>query len=417
VSSKINHYKIQDFKLIESIEGNPIGKNVYVIGKNQTGKSTLIDAIWSVLDPSFLPDEPIKKGKTSSTIEVDFGNYKCTVLFKKTKQGKISRTLTVVNASTFEEIKSPRALVDSLAGASVSFSIDKFLELSDKLRAEYLANAIGLGSEFRMLSLRFQEEYDDRRIKNKELKILEAKFEPYDEKHLLIEVDNIGQMTSELAVAKQSQDVYNRACDLKQQLEKRVEAINLQMQELEKEKLGLFSRIQVGNDFINNPVNWPADSEKITILEYTVNNFSDAKLLRDAAIQNSTIQISIETTKVEISECNTEIGNISHEIGALVSKKLGIPGLVFDIETNKLFLNDLPLEKQQINTAELIKIGLMISSKMISENQLRIVRFDGSLVDDDNLGIIQVWAEENDIQLFVEIMDRSTEELTVIIDE
>lgn len=91
----------------------------------------------------------------------------------------------------------------------------------------------------------------------------------------------------------------------------------------------------------------------------------------------------------------------------------GIKGVTFDGE--QFLLDGLPFDANQGNTASQIIAGLGIGLKMLGD--VRIARFEGSLLDDEHLASVEKWAKENDVQLFIELVDRAGEALQVEIIE
>jgi Predicted ATPase len=76
MSTKINRIKIQNFKLIKSFDKEVLGKDVFITGKNEVGKSSFIQAVWSVLDPKNLPPKPVTTGAKKGLIELELeGGY------------------------------------------------------------------------------------------------------------------------------------------------------------------------------------------------------------------------------------------------------------------------------------------------------------------------------------------------------
>ncbi len=135
-------------------------------------------------------------------------------------------------------------------------------------------------------------------------------------------------------------------------------------------------------------------------VEKTITGLKLFKDFKDAMAQqeelNNTIK-SIEQTKLRI----------------ISEAKIPVPGLTFDEST--LYYNGLPFEKSQINTAQQIIVGLQINLALLKD--IKIARFDGSLLDNENISIVETWAKENDLQLFVEFVDRNEEGLRIEIKE
>jgi predicted ATP-dependent endonuclease of OLD family len=418
----IQRFSILDFKGIESATFDAAGRNVYVVGPNAVGKSSIIDAIFTLLTNQDVPDEPIAKGKNQATISADLGEYVADLTFKRKKAGdKIKRELTVTNKNG-TVIDSPRALIDSLAGKSVAFSVDKFLSLSDKVRAEYLADAIGSGNEFRLLMNEYRDIFDGRTLHKRELKEYELRFEPFNAVDCNIPIADVAELANRLATMRQSAATYQRAVNIRtesvaktQSINSEIESLRARIATLESERESLNQRIINGDAWFQNPANQPATPESIQQLESSIADIDTMRARRDHAVAMQTIAAEIETMRSTLETDETDIKKTRQKIGSMISDKLGIDGISFDPDNGKLFVNDLPLEANQINRAELTKIGLKIAARMLKPDGIRIVRFDGSIMDRDNIGDVQNWAANEGIQLFVEIVERSGDGLKVLI--
>jgi hypothetical protein len=78
-------------------------------------------------------------------------------------------------------------------------------------------------------------------------------------------------------------------------------------------------------------------------------------------------------------------------------------------------LDGLPFESNQINTARKIIAGLEIQFALMSD--VKIARFDGSLLDNKSIAEVENWAKEKGVQLFVELVDRDGDELKIEVQE
>src|SRR5262245_27514678 len=70
---KILHGEIINFKNISHKEIDFGGKSFMVIGANDKGKSSLIQAILCSLNSSYKPLEPLKKGEERGSVSVKLG--------------------------------------------------------------------------------------------------------------------------------------------------------------------------------------------------------------------------------------------------------------------------------------------------------------------------------------------------------
>ena len=58
-ATKIKRIKIQNFKGLKAYEGEVLGKDVYLIGKNAAGKSSFIEAVWIALTGKNIPPKSV----------------------------------------------------------------------------------------------------------------------------------------------------------------------------------------------------------------------------------------------------------------------------------------------------------------------------------------------------------------------
>jgi len=420
----IKRFGIVNFKGVEAIDVAAAGRNVYVMGNNAVGKTSVLDAIWALLTGNDVPNEPISKGKNAAKITAEFDGWTAQMDFKrKTAKDKIKRELTVFNKDGVK-VDSPRALIDSLAGKSVAFSIDKFFALSDKVRAEYLADAIGLGNDYRNLHSQYNDAFDFRRVKNAELKRYDAQIEPFNVADCNLPVADVSTLANQLAVAVSSANTYAQAQATRNALVAEKDKIVAEVERLQSEVLRLNGQLHTNSQRLNaadawfqTPANQPVNAETITALEASINDIDAIRSRRDHAVMQQTIQAEAEVSRDEIVKVETEMKEMQSAIGHLLSERLAIPDMTFDVETNRLFLNGLPFESNQINRAEQVRIGLKIAAKILKPDGIRVVRFDGSIMDYSNLEQVQIWASEANVQLFVELVERDAEGLTIQIGE
>jgi len=70
---KIISAEITNFKNITHREINFEGRSAIIIGPNEAGKSSLIQAICSGVDSKMMPAEPLKKGEDRGSVEIVAG--------------------------------------------------------------------------------------------------------------------------------------------------------------------------------------------------------------------------------------------------------------------------------------------------------------------------------------------------------
>ena len=134
-----------------------------------------------------------------------------------------------------------------------------------------------------------------------------------------------------------------------------------------------------------------------------------SKRLNEASIHNENHnkvkalvekQKELHANKNKLSKLNDDIESIDSKKSKLIkNSKLPVKGLSFS--EDEIFLNGLPMEEHQINTAKLIDIGTDIS--MALNPNLRVIFLhEGSLFDKESLEALIKKVEERGYQLICE---------------
>lgn len=152
------------------------GSVVIFQGKNDIGKSTAVKSLAMALGGKRLwPDQPLRKGQTQGSIEVDLGDLdgidgplaelhvKCT--FGKTE------SLIVTDAQGHRSA-SPQVLLNKFIGP-ISFDPHAFAEMDSAAQVEALQVAWGLRERFQELDAQHDKVYDERREIRKTVKALD----------------------------------------------------------------------------------------------------------------------------------------------------------------------------------------------------------------------------------------------------
>ncbi|MFW6030132.1 MAG: AAA family ATPase, partial [Halanaerobiales bacterium] len=132
----------ENFKRLKTIEIDFEGKNVVKItGKNEQGKSSILQAIWSALGgKNAMPNEPIRKGEDKSVIRLELDD----LLVERitTRSGDSFDTRLKVTDINGDDVKAPQSTLDSLiskigirprdfAESSKDEQVDMLLEVLD----------------------------------------------------------------------------------------------------------------------------------------------------------------------------------------------------------------------------------------------------------------------------------------------
>ena len=415
--------EIENFKNLEKRKVDIGGQSIMVIGKNGTGKSSIIQALMSPLNSKMLPTEPIKKGEERAKISVTiggnhFGSYSEYILdmyfTAKDKKGR----LTVTNADG-ESVKSPATFIKGLIG-NVSFDIMKWLHDDKANKLKTIKALTGVSDEIDIIDIQIKKTKEDRKYKKQRAEDLEAilnnhAFTPQeiDMYSRTIDLLPIQQEMAGIAKAQKDYDgVINKLNEfnsnvyrLNQSIYEKREEINRltnQIEAMEHEISQSQSNIQSGNK-------WLETHERPSI-EAVNEKINQAILHNEKCSQIG----NLASHQREMITCKEEANKMSVDITALEDKKLSIisksqfniPGLTFT--DDDIFLDNIPLEEGQVNTARLFEIGTEVAIAM-NPNLKVIFLHDASLFDHEALKTIIRKVEERGYQLVVEVVSEDNE--------
>lgn len=434
---KILGLKVKDFKNIEELNLPLAGQSVFLVGKNQSGKSSLIQAIYYSLTGKDGPAEPIRKGEEKGDIAITLGKDEPKYIIKMrftdgNKKGYLS--LETPEGATFS---SPRGKIKEIVG-NISFDPFKFLAMTGKEQVELVKQALGLN--FQKLDARRQTEYDLRTETGRDRDRAQGKLNGYLGDSLYID----GMESDETLVRKEAGDLATQVEKMvlynsktKEGQHKRMTLVN-EKEEKERQKQQRLDAIEDFKKKIQAQEKAiEADNISITALDEsiaTADKWLAGRTEQDPqSVQVQISEIDNHNKRVELKEKilaatqehtglvkkydahTTAIDKVDEEKREMIAKAdVPVPGL--SMAEDQLMYNDLPLTAAQHNKAEIIKIGVQLT--MALSPNLRIVRIeDASLLDPDTLAAVQSLMHEYDYQGFYEVVDRKGGGLKVIVEE
>lgn len=443
---KIIKISIKNFKSLTDVEVELNGKSIIVLGPNNAGKSSFIDAAFDILQNGSMPTRPIKIGEDHAEIAVEVGepgNIKYIVkksFTPKKQEGYLS--ITTPDGASYS---SPVEHLKKLFG-TISFDMDGLLaskneaEMAKKLK-------LFLGIDTTVSDAKADEAYKERTNVNREIKTLE----PLVKEKVSIE-----------------------------ELEKRKVELQEDVKQREPKKSQLYAfeeRILKGGTFISNTegsirlykndivnINTAIDKAKKEIEElqnaikaHEINEIDirtrllkeeetleEAKLLLEQVKeQKKTIVQELENTassEIFLTNVEKEIeeaeknNKLLEELEAKRKKSLELTDTYIaekkksaDIykasstdevqftEEGGILYKGLPLDRKQINTAGLAELALSLVLK--SNSALQSVRFDASFMDNKTFAECAQKIEDAGFQAFVEMVDKDGEELEIQVKE
>lgn len=154
-SIKINSFELENVKRVKAVSYEPSPNGLTIIGgKNGQGKTSILDSIaWTLGGAKFEPSTAQREGSYNPPrLEVKLSNG-----LVVTRTGTNS-TLKVLDP---EGKKSGQKILDSFIG-QLALDLPKFMEMSDKEKAQELLQLLGVENELKKLEGEYQEVYSKR---------------------------------------------------------------------------------------------------------------------------------------------------------------------------------------------------------------------------------------------------------------
>lgn len=407
-TQKIN---IKNFKGIRSYEGDISGKHVYLVGGNEQGKTSFIDAVWLGLSGKNCPPTPITDNGNKGLIEIDLGDF---IARTKLKKGRpISFELENKNWTEESErfIKSPRSYMESRVGI-LNFDINDFFNKTDAEQVKYFAKI--MGEDFSDIDSQIEEISESRRFDKRKLKELEGQNDYYNDEDANREPIDIVELSKKIEAENEKKSTYEKVKSGVDQRVDRLAKIREELSILEKEALRLTSEKEDGEKWLEDKNN---QFDEVSLKEMR-------KDLENSTKINDEIRISKELKVVDekcvsmrkaIEDATNDIEVLRVKKAERISNKINIEGLEYNVAEERFLWNGLPFDRKQINTAAQLISGMKIGSTLLRD--LKILKVDASLIDKENFDKVLEWADNEGIQLFVELVDREATKLEVVLQD
>lgn len=424
---KIVRLRAENIKRLVAVEITPKGDVIKISGKNNAGKSSVLDAIWWALGgQEAIQGQPIRKGQTNAKVEIDLDE----IIVRRTFSEK--GTSLVIENKDGLRFKSPQGLLDGLLGR-LSFDPLAFMRQKPAEQFEVLKMLTGLDLS-KLDGLR-NRTYQERAAVNQQIKRLEVQVAdvhvppgaPTEEvaiAEIATEIDtarraerNRDYLSSQLrAFTQQGEHILNEIKNNEQLCKDQVDEVHAQIAALqnkitkinesfEKWKQGKQAEFEVARKDVENT------AKQIKALVFP-DIAGLQKQLAEVEEKNKAARAyqARESLKADLTESQEKAKELTEKIKAIDAekqKKIGttkfpIDGLAFGDGT--VIYKDIPLE--QAGSAEQLKVSMAMAMAM--NPKLKVIRImDGSLLDSDSMKIIEEMAKGKEFQVWVEQVDES----------
>lgn len=416
---KIIQFNAENVKKIKAVEIKPSSYVVEISGKNENGKTSLLDAIYYALggkEALKSTAKPIRSGEKSAKIKLDLGDV---VVERRFTEKDSYLSVTTKEGAKFP---SPQALLDTMVGR-ISFDPLAFANMDDgsadgkRRQKEDLIKLVDLGIDLKVWSKDRQDAVDSRAMLGRNVDAFKSQLKLMGEVRddVPVEEVSISQLTEEFKTAqdkKAENDKKRLALETKrgdaQALQhdiknrtKTIESMRANLKELEEAQIEGNKALQVmvtEGQRLSKEVDELQDPDIDSITKKMSGAEENNRMVRIKAKRNELTE-GLATEETAYNTKTAEIDALDKKKSdALKNAKFPIQHLSFNDEG--VLYKDIPFA--QCSSAERLQVSLAIAMAM--NPKIKVIRIkDGSLLDAEHMKLIEKMAHEKDFQIWIEV--------------
>jgi len=403
---RILSLRAENFQRLAVVEIVPNGAVVQITGANESGKSSVLDAVWVALaGKKAARAVPIRRGQESATIQLDLGEVKVTRRFAK--GGDSTLVLEAENGARFP---SPQSMLDKVIG-SLGFDPLAFSRMTPVKQAETLRELVKL--DVGAFDGRITRAYEKRTAVNHRVRELTARADQMereiDPKATVVLID-----TTALLDKMEQASEHNAAIET----EKRRRAdeedglatmrsvlveIDTEVARLQRRR-GLLvadiARVEEGlhREALPEAIDVSAIRRELQDAQEINTRREKEKAVRET---RERVVDQLTAARVDADNFTAEIDQAAKEkLDAIAAVKFPIEGLSLD-ENGVVTFDGLPFE--MASSARQLQVSVALAMAM--NPRLRVLHIrDGSLLDENALATIAAMAEAEDYQVWLEVV-------------
>ncbi len=407
---------------LKAIHIVPKSEVIEIKGENAMGKSSVLDAIVIGLKgKKSAPAEPVKKGSKKGKIVIEMDGDKSLGIPPFTITSKVSndKIETFIEPKEILDNETPRSFLDKILGA-ISFDPLEFINREGQQQRKALLELIGV--DVTAWDLKEKQIFDDRTIKNRDLKTAEIKVKSLKQWVDVTETEEVKmvdlskKLTDAIAF---NQEIKNRgaineslkqtALNLKDQdipdCKKKIAALEQDLAETKERLVGLEKSLDsIRVDYQKEktaiatlqPIDVETINTEIEEIETKNSKIRDNATYKKEIEALGTIKSAAKSLDTKLEKCRAD------RLALLQGIKMPVDGLSFDDEG--LLYNNILLA--QCSDGEKLMVSMGIS--MALNPTMRLLRIkDGSLLGPKNTAILRSMVKDKGYQLWIEkVMDK-----------
>lgn len=401
---KIVQLTAENVKRLKAVEITPNGPVQIVAGRNAQGKSSVLDSIWMALEwkaSSKATPRPIRDGEDKASVRLDMGDL---IVTRTWANGGTKLTVEAADGAVYQR---PQEMLDALVG-SLSFDPLAFVQQDPRGQVATLLSLVSLPFDPAALDAQRQGLYDQRQAVGQEKARAKGALEsmPTPPADLPASEVSTQAILSEYEAAQQAvqriADAERDSMQLEieaQQADERVADAQAALKGAQQRADDAAEAVQRSRESLAS-LPEPPDVEEIKARLAAAEDTNRA--VRDAR--------GYQEKKAELATVADRWADLTKQMDELDAKKAkGLAAAKFPIDG--LSFGDTGVTYKgvpfcQASSGEQLKVSLALAMAM--NPKLRVIRItDGSLLDSENMALIEKMATEADFQIWIERVDES----------
>jgi len=395
----------------------PLGRGVQkIVGKNGQGKSAILNALrWGFGGAKNAPDEIVRHGQESAEVLIETDDF---ILRRRaTVDGGKGGDVTLESKDGKTVYKRPQEMLNKLFGGGVvAFDPVGFSRMKPRDQADLLRQVTGLDTTD--IDAERKATFDERTIINREVAQLKAKLADMDEPAPIPEPpaeQDVSAFVAEIEAAAKTQAKNDNARRMLRDIERQCDEKKAAIERLQKELEELSVNASAGRVFVASLVDPDVTAIKTRLEDAKTQNARirgqrQLKATADRrANEYATLKQSLADAERKSNLHTTHLGNLDTAKRELLDKTpMPVPGL--GIDGDVVTLDGVPFS--QAASSQKIRVGLAIGAALNPGIETLLVE-EGSFLDEDQLHFVEEWAEENGIQIIMEIVGDVADGITI----
>ena len=394
---KILKLAAENIKRLTVVEITPDGALVEIAGKNGNGKTSVLDSIfWALAGTKAVQAKPIRNGEERARIELTLGDGEKVAFI-------VERTFTPENSyltvKTEEGAKypKPQQMLEDLLGA-LTFDPLNFMRADAAKQFEILRGMLDLEIDLDALAKESADIFAERTEKGRLFKTLKAtidaagEVQPTTPVDVAAIVDRIGKIDVFNTEVRQALATVNAAKERAAAASMRVKEAQRALEAAQdaeraaQEQVAAVSSREIPDLLEIGPL-----KQELQLAEETNKRAERWQQLESRIAQAA-------AAKADIDDLTALLDSLEKRRIAAISKaKMPIEGL--SLGQGEVTFRGVPIA--QASDAEQLKVSTAIAAAL--NPKLRVIRIrDGSLLDDDAMKWLAQFAQDSDMQIWIE---------------